>query len=301
MPKKNNFIHELEEILISNKKLFDFWSKNIFTVDECSYLTGLLERHRVDASDFLRVISARHINIPQLKSAIDGSIMKIHVMDENPPWKDIAINNNIIPSMITQEECRYYKWLGQFYSGLGSVVELGPWLGASTRSILSGLIENPNFEGKKLQIYDDFIWRSSWMDAYVGECDRLQNHSNFQHMFEKNMQDFLGCVKINQARFAIYDGNESVEPLDWNDGERIELLFVDCGRTVEANQGWFDKLSPYLIPKKSLIVLQDWRLHRELPAQWYNQLNLFTDRYASNLTLVHELSDGGTATFVYLG
>lgn len=46
--------------------------------------------------------------------------------------------------------------------------------------------------------------------------------------------------------------------------------------------------------------MQDWRLHRERPRKWYNQTKDFTDKNPS-LELIHEIKDGGIATFLYRG
>jgi predicted O-methyltransferase YrrM len=69
--------------------------------------------------------------------------------------------------MISPEECKYYRWLGRFFTGAGAVVELGPWLGCSTVHILAGLERSPGFRDRRLHVFDDFVWRSSWMDRHL--------------------------------------------------------------------------------------------------------------------------------------
>ena len=45
-----------------------------------------------------------------------------------------------IPCMITKAEKRYLYWLiAETYTGSGAIVELGPWLGASTTHLAVGL------------------------------------------------------------------------------------------------------------------------------------------------------------------
>ena len=47
-----------------------------------------------------------------------------------------------MPGMISEEEARYYEHIGGLYRGHGEAVELGPWLGKSTRHIIRGLDKN---------------------------------------------------------------------------------------------------------------------------------------------------------------
>jgi hypothetical protein len=78
------------------------------------------------------------------------------------------------------------------------------------------------------------------------------------------------------------------------------MIIVDCGRTIKANQGWYDIFSGSFIPDKTLIVMQDWRVHRERPRLAFNQTLEFT-LMNPRMELVHEISDGGIATFLYRG
>jgi hypothetical protein len=258
-----------------------------------------IENYTVDIKDYCRRASSYRLEQPSLRS-IRGEPLGIYVMEDNPPWKSVNATKYNVPGMITREEAQYYKWLAGFYAGSGRVVELGPWLGSSTLSIVEGLRNNDAFKREKLFVYDDFVWRKSWMDPYVKDEWRLENHQDFRHLFDKFTGGVASELSVQRARFAIYDGNESVDPLVWENG-KIEMLFVDCGRTIEANQGWYLTLSKYFMPGHTLIVMQDWRLHREIPMRWYNQTELFTQSKADELQMVHELRDGGVATFIYKG
>lgn len=79
------------------------------------------------------------------------------------------------------------------------------------------------------------------------------------------------------------------------------MMFIDCGRTYEANQAWYAAFSSSFIPGGTLLVMQDWRLHRELPFKWYNQTLNFTEAKGEALLLIHELRDGGVGTFLFRG
>jgi hypothetical protein len=230
----------------------------------------------------------------------DKEIMAKNILNQQAPWRHLEIPPYRIPGMITNEEKQYYLYITKFYSGEGQVLELGPWLGCSTTHILHGLVHNRCFENHKLFVYDDFIWRSSWMDSYYQEGDRPQNHQTFRHLFEKYTNPFKDKLIVHQNKISTYDGNENIHQFSWNFG-KIELCFVDCGRNLYVNDAWYQVLVHYFIPNRTLLILQDWQTHKEVPLQWYNQMKIFTESKGKELELVHELLNGGIATFLFTG
>jgi predicted O-methyltransferase YrrM len=255
----------------------------------------------VQLKDLKRRAGAKGLKIPGIPSFVENSSLRVSILEPSPPWGGEEIRDCHIPGMITDEEKKYYKYLTRFYSGAGAVVELGPWLGASTHYLLEGLGRNPAFTGRKLFVFDDFVWRPSWMDQYVPAGERLERHANFESLFRKCAgEESLSRMDVRRQKICDYDGNEELDPLHWQGGP-IEQLYVDCGRTFEVNNAWFSKLYGSFIPDRTLVVMQDWRLWREIPAKWYNQTDLFTDSKEGLLTQIHEVRDGGIATFLYRG
>ncbi|MBD2134000.1 hypothetical protein H6F47_16560 [Sphaerospermopsis sp. FACHB-1094] len=107
-------------------------------------------------------------NLPVIQSYNEDEKLSISILDRNAPWHSTSLKQDVkIPGMITLSEKQYYLYLGRFYSGFGSIIELGPWLGLSTYYLVSSLLNNPNFKSQKIDVYDDFIWRSSWMDKWL--------------------------------------------------------------------------------------------------------------------------------------
>src|SRR4029453_10117234 len=112
-------------------------------------------------------------------------------------------------------------------------------------------------------------WRSGWMDQCYQQADRPANHSSFMHLFERFTEPVGALLDVERRRFIDYDGNENVPLLAWNQ-RKIELCYVDCGRTFNVNEAWFHLLAPFFIPDRTLIVLQDWGTHKEIPGRWFN-------------------------------
>src|SRR5262249_29186815 len=154
-----------------------------------------------------------------------------------------------------------------------------------------GLRRSPAFRASRLVVVDDFVWRSDWMDGYYDAPDRPPHHASFRPLFDRYMALFARDLDVRTAQLSPYDGNHHLPRFEWSGGP-IELLVVDCGRTYEVNQGWWDVLAPSFVPGETLIVMQDWQTFRELPRRPYNQTKDFTDAKGAALDLEHELLHG---------
>jgi hypothetical protein len=45
--------------------------------------------------------------------------IRTFVRDDKAPWRDVPYDPIRMPGMITDEEARYYEWIGTLYEGLG--------------------------------------------------------------------------------------------------------------------------------------------------------------------------------------
>jgi hypothetical protein len=222
------------------------------------------------------------------------------ILADAPPWAAEELPPETVPGMITDEEKRYFRWIGRTFTGEGAAVELGPWLSCSTHHIVAGLERSGELDGRRLHVYDDFVWRSAWMDGYYVLPDRPGDHGDFRPIFERYAAPLAGRLDVEKVKLTDYDGNESLQQLEWHGGP-VELIYVDCGRTFEANEAWWRIFSPHFVPGKTLVIMQDWQLYKEQPPQPWNQTKEFTDSKGSVLELVHELRDGAVGAFRYHG
>ena len=127
-----------------------------------------------------------------------------------------------------------------------------------------------------------------------------ENHGSFQDMFRFQVQGVAHLLRVERGKLADYDGNESLEGIQW-EGSPIELIFVDCGRSLSVNEAWWVLFQPSFIPDRTLIVMQDWRNYSRVPELFWENTKLFSDGHADELDLVHETVDGAIATFVFRG
>jgi hypothetical protein len=223
-----------------------------------------------------------------------------YILDPNAPWAGSVVRDYGVPGMISDQERRYYEWIGAAYTGAGELIELGPWLGRSTLHIVRGLMASPAFTGRRIVVVDDFVWRSSWMDAYYERGDRPGDGETFQPIFERYVAPIADLLDVRRAKIADHGDNSYLEPLRWDEGP-IEIAYIDCGRTFEVNEAWYRALEPAFIPGRTLLIMQDWQLYKELPPQPYNQTKEFTDSKGDALELLHEIVGGAIGTFLYRG
>lgn len=269
--------------------------------DDLTQWHRCVDQELVRVADEMRRRSAAAIPIPEAANRGREHPLETWIMDAGSPWRTIQVSPVAVPGMLSAEEKAYYEYIGSQYSGRGAVVELGPWLGLSTHHIVHGLAGNPAFFDRRLHVFDDFIWRPAWMNGYLpdGVVAPL-GHASFRPLFEHYTHDIADRLEVVGGKLIDYDGNESQDTVCWDAGP-VEMMYIDCGRTLAVNQAWFDIFSPSLIPDVSLLIMQDWRLHRERPRKFYNQTDLFTASMGDRLQLIHEVGSGGLATFLYRG
>ncbi len=232
--------------------------------------------------------------------SVDDQPLKRSVLEQSEAWRALAIPVCPIPGMLTDAEKQYYLYITQFYRGWGSVVELGTWLGMSTFYLLTGLRQNPLFQGQ-VTCVDDFVWRATSMNKWLdGTAIKSPNHfESFQPLFEAGLANagLSEFVRAQRAKFADYYGNESLAPFKWSGGP-IELCVVDCGRELHVNEAWYRELKPFFVEGKTLVVMQDWQNYKRVPEIHWEQTKRFTDG-KPELDLIHEIRDGAVATFLY--
>jgi len=131
-----------------------------------------------------------------------------------------------------------YVWLGSHFLGLGEVVELGPWLGKSTLSILEGLVKSGRFEGQKLRVYEDFIWRSSFMNNYVPPSKHRADGENFLPLFEEMTAARREWISAKACAIQRQVIGMLTCRFSW-DGGPVEMMFIDCGKAFLENEAWF--------------------------------------------------------------
>ena len=150
-----------------------------------------------------------------------------------------------------QSFCRDYA--RELFTGVGEIVDMGCWMGATTVSFSKGLRDNrrlaPDKRRKRIHSYDLFQWHSS-MDPNVRGTPlegRFREGDSFLPEFEKRTARWTDYFKVTAA---------DVNGVVWIGGP-IELLFVDAMKWPDTAASILKKFYPHLIPGVSLVAHQD--------------------------------------------
>ena len=261
-------------------------------------------RHHINDVVRHRQAKANTKLVPEIVAQIKGvAPLSREVLNRRTSWANEVVPKCPVPSMLTQDEMRYYHYISKFYSGVGAVVEIGPWIGSSTYNIVDGLLANPAFTAdKRLYVYDDFVWRSSWMDKWIVDTGitPLNNLDSFLPLFHEMTEKFSAHIEAKAMKLLDTGDNENVPWFTWEHGP-VELCIVDCGRALMMNETWYEALEPHFIPNRTIIVMQDWQNFKNVPEAFWENTKIFTDSKQQHLDQIHELVHSGTATFIYRG
>ena len=189
------------------------------------------------------------------------------------PWLKMGLNAkevNPIPSMISDDEVLYLRWLAQeWYTGAGQIVDAGPLLGGSTVSLASGLLGNSRVHEKKkrLHSYDLFKYFSDFTDRALVK-ENLNDGDSVLPIFLANTSKYREMIEV-------YPGD--IQHHFWNN-KPIEILFIDCAKSWEINNHITREFFGSLTPGRSIVVHQDY-FHYACP--WIHIQMEFFSKYFS--------------------
>ena len=150
-----------------------------------------------------------------------------------------------------QTFCRHYT--RDRYTGVGEIVDLGCWLGATTIAFSKGLRKNltlaPAAKQKRIHSYDLFKWYPT--------MDREVKGTPLEGKFKEGdsfLSEFEARTKSCEDHFTVHPGDVSLHP--WKNGP-IELLFVDAMKVPETARVIVRNFYPHLIPGVSIVAHQD--------------------------------------------
>ena len=98
-----------------------------------------------DLRGVLRDLDEFAFDDPRIRSFFEESIryletdMAADTLDRTAgEHEEFSASVQCIPTMVSKETLRYYKWLARTLQEPGDIVELGSWMGCSTRAWLTG-------------------------------------------------------------------------------------------------------------------------------------------------------------------
>lgn len=196
------------------------------------------------------------------------------------PWQAEALDGPVaaVPAMLTPEERRYLIWLTRTqFRGQGAVVDLGPWLGASSAALAEGLARG----GKtgRVESIDLFSWSRFYMQAPGVD---LEDGADFQFLYRQLTKPWSDRTRSTKADLLQHQ---------WTGGP-IEILFVDAAKSWELTAAILKNFGPHLIPGVTRIVFQDFA------DETTYFLPLVVDSCPDVLREVEAVEDGTTVSFL---
>ena len=151
-----------------------------------------------------------------------------------------------------QEQRFCQLFAAKVFSGVGRVVEFGPWLGSLTKAVGRGLAANPRIEQGRawVETYDRFQW-DPFMEMWVAGSHLARQYGEgdlFVDEYRRQIQEVLAWVNVHVA---------DLEQDGWAGGP-IELLVNDAWKSVPIVRNTVAQFFPSLIPGTSHVIHQDY-------------------------------------------
>lgn len=150
-----------------------------------------------------------------------------------------------IPAMLSEDEKYLYHKTAGSYRGKGAVIEIGPWLGASTYQICSGLATSGH--DWSLTVLDRFKWSPLYANGFP-KVD-LKRGDSFLPLFREHLSPYSS--KINVLTGEVLEIEELLQL-----SESVELLFIDAPKSWRMLWTVFNHLGPRL-QRGSRVLMQD--------------------------------------------
>jgi hypothetical protein len=249
-------------------------------------LVRLYDEFTIERPDIIAFIKESALELADAPESLPGM-----------PWKSESPPAEVekIPNMLEIDAMRYYVWLGRTLNPAGAVIEIGPWMGGSTACLAAGLRKNFRLGGRKLHVFDSFIWRD-WMAQFASDPllpTRYHDGDDFFEAFLINCAPFHDLLEITRCEL-ISDGEQSLlTPPQWDHGP-IGALVVDHSDHYGANAAVWTVFAPFFIPNRTIIVFNQ---YGNLRAE---DLRRFCRDHRGELAPLHHLACSGRA-FLFTG
>ena len=174
-----------------------------------------------------------------------------------------------VPGYLSPQECGLlYALARDHYSGRGSIVDLGCFLGRCTNALCAGLSDNPLASDKQAacspttsssyqKARKPTCWSASHSLGPIRAICARPGGLTFRPVFDQTIAQYPGYVAAHEGDFATaaYDGPD------------IEILFIDIVKSEALGAAVVSKMFPRLIAGHSVVVQQDfhsyyaWEIH----------------------------------------
>jgi len=178
--------------------------------------------------------------------------------------------------MTSQREQAWLRsYAAQRYRGIGAIVDLGCFLGATTISLAEGLAFNRKAQLKQIHAYDLFVWEDGYETWAKGrEVEGLFTlGGSFLPEFRRRIEKWRDYIVVQQG---------DLSHAQWNNGP-IEFLFIDAMKSPELATTIASVFFPHLILGKSYLA------HQDFPHAFTPWIHFLTFRLRNHFRFVEDL------------
>jgi hypothetical protein len=188
--------------------------------------------------------------------------------------------------MLVDEECNWFRtYAAETFTGAGTIVDLGCFVGSTTISLAQGLGSNRGAKTAKIHAYDNFVWED-WMQRWweaKGFAPAEVEAGSFLPEFLKRTSPWKDQIIVHA---------EDLAHSRWENGP-IEFLLVDVMKSAEVAEAITRNFFTSLIPGKSYLAHQDF-------AHWLTSwIHLLQFRLRDSFAMAADVPNSGTVVFKY--
>lgn len=199
------------------------------------------------------------------------------------PWRHLLEPYGEVDLSGPWERAWMSQCLARSYHGVGAVVELGSWLGATSLAIGRGLEANrrTSVRNRPVHVFDRFTYHDAGhLVPGTVLAPGYREGASFRSIYDER-------TRAVSHRLVVHEGD--VEQASWP-GDPIEVLFNDLSKTWSTWRA-VRRIFYGSLVASSVVIEQDWS-HACTP--W---LHLAHHRFRSYLEPIAQLPDGGAVAF----
>jgi len=183
-----------------------------------------------------------------------------HAIFKTRPWLTDSppLHHPPVGMLGRRESMLFYHLAKDVYTGQGTIIDAGSFLGKSAWFLAQGLRANPGFDSERDRIHCfdnflvndeltiDFIARGLHQTMHIGESTRA--------IFERQVAPVRDLLEVHEGDFHV---------APWK-RQPIEILMVDIAKTEALGKRVVAGFFPDLVPGCSIVIHQDYH-HPWLP------------------------------------
>lgn len=183
-----------------------------------------------------------------------------HVLFQKHPWfhEPAALPNEPAGMLGRHEAMLFYYLAKEAYSGHGTIVDAGSFLGKSAFFFAQGLRANPGFDAARHRVhcFDNFLVNDELTIEFIRNHLRetLSIGESTRAIFERQAAPVRELLEVHAGDF---------HTVPWT-RQPIEILMVDIAKTESLGKRVVEVFFPDLVPGLSIVVHQDYH-HPWLP------------------------------------